>query len=249
MCWIISTDFILTRIPDKTYSEDLMNKTLITAHNGADGTPEGSLEYIRHALSTDADVLEIDIRRLPDGTLIFAHDEPVSTASQVTIESVFQCVYDTPKLINCDLKEPGLETVVYSLAEKCGVEKQLIYSGTVCASHCQETNLNRKVRIALNIERYVPDLYARCLRDPIQTIQAADAISIVCTRYGIECVNSNYHVATEPFIDILEKNGLQLSVWTVNDLSDVRLFLQRGIYNITTRNLRQVLSLAGTVKN
>jgi hypothetical protein len=37
MCWIISTDFILTRIPDKTYSEDLMNKTLITAHNGADG--------------------------------------------------------------------------------------------------------------------------------------------------------------------------------------------------------------------
>ena len=56
-----------------------MNKTLITAHNGADGTPEGSLEYVRHALSTDADVLEIDIRRLPDGTLIFAQCPEANT--------------------------------------------------------------------------------------------------------------------------------------------------------------------------
>lgn len=220
-----------------------MNKTMITAHNGADGTPEGSMEYVLHALSTDADVMEIDIRRLPGGALAFTHDAPETGTSPVSIESVFRRVYGTGKLVNCDLKEAGLETAVYDLAKKCGIDRQLIYSGTVSAAHCQETGLNRLVRIALNIEEYVPDLYARCTADPMQTAEAAKEISEVCRRYGIGCVNANYRLATDGFMDILEKNRLGLSVWTVNDPVEASRFLKRGVENVTTRNLREILPL------
>ena len=38
------------------------NRTLITAHSGADSTPENSIEFVKYALTIDADVLEIDVR-------------------------------------------------------------------------------------------------------------------------------------------------------------------------------------------
>lgn len=37
--------------------------TLITAHSGADGTCENSMEFVYYALTTSADVLELDVRR------------------------------------------------------------------------------------------------------------------------------------------------------------------------------------------
>ena len=221
----------------------MKNKTLITAHNGADGRPEDSMEYVLYALSTDADVMEIDIRRMPDGTLVFTHDIPTPDMRLVLIEDIFHRVHGTGKLVNCDLKHAGLEADVYALAKECGIERQLIYSGTVSAAYCQETGLNHRVRIALNIEEYVPDLYARCRQDPAQTIEAAQEISAVCRRYGIECVNANYHLAGDAFLDVLDSNGLTLSAWTVDDLKETSRFLRRGIENVTTRNLQETLAL------
>ena len=222
----------------------MKNNTLITAHNGADGTQEGSLEYVHYALSTDADVMDIDIRRRPDGMLVFTHDVPTADLQLVPIEDVFLRVSGTGKLVNCDLKEAGLESAVYALALKCGIEQQLIYSGTVSAAYCQETGLHRLVRIALNIEEYVPDLYARCRRDPAQMVEAAKEMSAVCRRHGIGCVNANYRLAADAFMDVLEENGMELSVWTVDDPAEAARFLRRGIENVTTRNLREILPLS-----
>ena len=243
-----------------------MPATLITAHNGADATPEDSMDFVRHALASEADAIEIDIRRLANGTLVFTHDLPEnlnarslrennaggSSAAEVrtfpsgliTIEEVFHALRDSRKLVNCDLKEPGLETAVADLAAQCGVADRLLYSGTVSASYCMNTGLTRHVKILLNIEEYIPDLYVRCRMDPAQILQAARDISTVCRQYGVGCVNANYLLAADGFIDILMKNGLDLSVWTVDGLLEAKRFLDRGIYNMTTRNLQQILQLA-----
>lgn len=39
-----------------------MGKTMITAHSGADGTKENSLEFVKYAMQTGADALEVDVR-------------------------------------------------------------------------------------------------------------------------------------------------------------------------------------------
>ena len=35
---------------------------MITAHSGADGTKENSLEFVAYAMQTGADALEVDVR-------------------------------------------------------------------------------------------------------------------------------------------------------------------------------------------
>lgn len=262
-----------------------MAATLITAHNGADATPEDSMEFVRMALASGADVMEIDIRQLADERLVFAHDLPFNPAGlsgqdarglktgcsshdlpsdpaapadpdarilktgcsspgPVPIEDVFLALRESSKLVNCDLKEPHLESAVAELAERCGISDRLIYSGTVSAPYCMETGLNRCVKILLNIEEYIPGLYARCQKDSSQIHEAAREISAVCLRYGIDCVNANYRLADDRFIEILAQQGIGLSVWTVNTLPEALHFIERGIYNVTTRNLQQVLSAA-----
>ena len=47
----------------------MSSKTLITAHSGADGTPDNSMEFVRYALTLPVDAFEVDVRRCADGTL------------------------------------------------------------------------------------------------------------------------------------------------------------------------------------
>ena len=47
----------------------------ITAHSGCDGTPDNSMEFVRYALGSEGDCLEVDIRRNRNEELILSHDE------------------------------------------------------------------------------------------------------------------------------------------------------------------------------
>lgn len=46
-----------------------MGETMITAHSGADGTKENSLEFVAYAMQTGADALEVDVRMGENGIL------------------------------------------------------------------------------------------------------------------------------------------------------------------------------------
>ena len=48
---------------------------MITAHSGADGTKENSLEFVAYAMQTGADALEVDVRMGENGILILSHDK------------------------------------------------------------------------------------------------------------------------------------------------------------------------------
>ena len=88
----------------------------ITAHSGCDGTPDNSLEFVRHALQTNADALEVDVRKTKDGILAISHDAILDDQDAPALDAVFALVAQTDKWINCDLKEPDLENAVIDLA-------------------------------------------------------------------------------------------------------------------------------------
>ena len=88
---------------------------MITAHSGCDETPENSLEFLRTALQSEADAVEVDVRKNGEGKLILSHDETQKDA--VTLEEAFRMIQGVPKKkINCDLKQKGLEEEIYRLA-------------------------------------------------------------------------------------------------------------------------------------
>ena len=111
----------------------MKNKTLITAHTGADNFPDNSPEFVRHAVSSEADAFEIDIRKRADGVLIIAHDPDVQDAP--TLREVFEIARSNPQIqINCDLKNDGLELEVLDLVRAFGYEGRIVYSGTVASA-------------------------------------------------------------------------------------------------------------------
>ena len=62
-------------------------------------------------------------------------------------------------------------------------------------------------------------------------------------RCGVQIVNLYYGLCTQERIALLRENGILASVWTVNDVSCARQFLDAGVYNITTRQPVMVCGL------
>ena len=219
----------------------MKNKTLITAHTGADNFPDNSLEFVRHAVSSEADAFEIDIRKRADGVLIIAHDPDVQDAP--SLREVFEIARSNPQIqINCDLKNDGLELEVLDLVRAFGYEGRIVYSGTVNVAVLRANpDLQDAVTVYLNLEAYVDDLYNRCREIPDFDRTAAEQIIEICREYNIQVVNANHSILTGRFIDLLRAAGIGVSAWTVNEYADVSRLIQQEVYNLTTRNLAMVM--------
>ena len=224
-------------------------KTLITAHSGADGTPDNSMEFVRYALTRQTDVLEVDVRMGKDG-LIVSHDETGEEA--VALKDIFETLAafkDTR--INCDLKEYGLEEDVLALARACGLPaKRILYSGSVKPAEQSLVCPWREVEVFWNVEECIPDVYAldeSGQGNPL-TEEETEKLIADCRKYDIRVVNINEKYVTPEFLSAMKENGLGISAWTVNEPERIREFLDLEICNITTRNFAAAMALRQAVK-
>ena len=220
--------------------------TIITAHSGADHTEENSIDFVRYALSSGIDALEVDVRMEPGiHRLTLGHDK-VSEDSALLADA-FRLIAEKPSVrVNCDLKEYGIEEAVFRLAEEYGLADRLIFSGSFGVDAlARAPEMRKHARVFLNIEEYVPDLYETLKKDPSRIGEAAHQIAAVCREHKIDTVNTYYPLAVPSFQKILAEDGIGVSVWTVNDEKEIRNFLERGVTNITTRNLTGALRTAG----
>ncbi|MCI1306282.1 MAG: glycerophosphodiester phosphodiesterase [Lachnospiraceae bacterium] len=216
--------------------------TMITAHSGADHTEENSIDFVRYALASGIGALEVDVRMEPETRLLtLGHDHV--TKDSALLSEAFRLIAQKPSVrVNCDLKEHGIEEAVFNLAKEYRLEDRLIYSGSFGVGALDQfPEIRKHARVFLNIEEYVPNLYETLKKDPSKIRDAAGMISSVCTEHGIGTVNTYYELAVPEFQKILADAGIGVSVWTVNDEKAIRSFLDRGVTNITTRNLTGAL--------
>ncbi|WP_308909934.1 glycerophosphodiester phosphodiesterase family protein [Pseudokordiimonas caeni] len=87
-------------------------KPLVSAHRGGDmpGYPENAIETLAHALTFGPSLLEVDIRRLKDGTLILMHDETLERTTTGT-GRVDAVTHDYVKTLQ--LRDPEGRTMPY----------------------------------------------------------------------------------------------------------------------------------------
>lgn len=224
----------------------MSSKTLITAHSGADGTPDNSLAFVRYALSLPVDALEVDVRRRADGTLAIGHDTADDDAP--ALQEVFSLAGAHPSVrVNCDLKEPGLEQAVCQLALQHGLSGRIIYSGTVDVHMLDRfPALRQSVEFYLNLEEYVPELYNSYRDIPDFELQAAETICKICTEHGIHVVNMNQMLVTKRFCKLLAQAGLGVSAWTVDWPEEMQWFFANSVHNLTTRRPKNALSARST---
>ncbi len=206
----------------------------ITAHTGAFDTSENSLDFVEAAIKNNVEVIELDIRQRPNGTLVMNHDLNITNNDGVELTSAFELLKGTDIKINLDIKETRtldalhdllIEYNLYGNAFLTGIEATDVKA--VKNSSCAD--LEYYLNMQMSRWRIFTEDYQKKL---LKTLEETGAIGINC----------NYKYAGGQLSDLLHKNGYKLSVWTVNRTKDMKRCLVFKPDNITTKQYDLLLS-------
>ena len=208
-------------------------KTVITAHSGCEGTPDNSREHILAAIASGAEMIEVDVRQAPDGTLILSHDLPEDISVRTTLRELFELIEpETNMEMNLDVKTSGLVEPVMALAKEFDLTGRITFTG--------ECNSDRALANSLGAEVWHgvgPGPLAGVAQDQLAEASArlVDGGIAAIKESGSPYLNIFYRMITEKHEQELRSIGSSFSAWTVNDEENLRRFLEMGIANITTR--------------
>lgn len=236
-------------------------RTFITAHSGCENTPRDSLETIDQALLYGADIIEMDVRRAPDGVLRISHDRLTAAEyeKKPTLEEVFRRIADTRLRINCDLKEQSALYEVLALGERMGFGRdRLILSGCTSPEQlARDPEIVERAAVYLNMEEILKFLYlaerlegcdtqfAQLMSRPWSMMGPAPTperwlghIVRCCKALGVQGLNLPKDRLPEELIALCHAAELPFSVWTVNEPEIMDKCLRAGAENITTLAVR-----------
>ncbi len=221
---------------------------MITAHSGCDNTAPNSVEFIDYALKCGVEAFEVDVRKDNKGNLILSHDK--TDEECMTLVKAFEMLSKhKDKYINCDLKEKNLENLTYELATKYGVEKNLIFTGDVNPECFKTENLQfEDVKWFVNAEIFVEKLYERIMGGDESVKEELKLSLLEYKKYRVCGINWNYKLYESLKEEVL-KEGLGVSIWTVDDKEELKTYLSENLSNITTRQVEMALSIREGIKN
>ena len=221
----------------KSYDErklSFVENFTITAHSGSFDTVENSLDFVQAAINNNVEVVELDVRQRPNGTLVMAHDIVITNNDGVPIADAFEILKGTSILINLDIKETRtlnalhdllVEYELYGNAFLTGIESADV--DAVKESTCADLDFYLNCQPS-RMRIFTEDYRAKLL----QTLEGTGAIGVNC----------NYKYAGGQLSELLHENGYKLSVWTVNIQKDMKRVLLLKPDNITTKQYDLLLS-------
>ena len=221
----------------KSYDErklSFVENFTITAHSGSFDTVENSLDFVQAAINNNVEVVELDVRQRPNGTLVMAHDIVITNNDGVPIADAFEILKGTSILINLDIKETRtlnalhdllVEYELYGNAFLTGIESADV--DAVKESTCADLDFYLNCQPS-RMRIFTEDYRAKLL----QTLAGTGAIGVNCT----------YKYAGGQLSELLHENGYKLSVWTVNKQKDMKRVLLLKPDNITTKQYDLLLS-------
>jgi len=218
--------------------------TTITAHSACEGTEPNSREHIIAAILSGAEYLEVDIRF--DGKQLYlAHDEKEDPSECVKLDTMFELIAPYPTLfVNCDVKTDGLLELVHEAAKAYGVEKRILFTG--------QCNHRPRECAELGADLWHSLFYLRRgeTEEKIKEFnegQIRDAVEY-CKATNCPYINLSYRLVNEENIAYVKENGLDYSVWTVDDEEMIRFLLEKRVANITTRKPVLARKLRGEIQ-
>ncbi len=205
----------------------------LTAHTGCEGTEDNSLEAIKKGYESGADIVEFDLNFTDDNEAVLSHGKAKGRC--VTLDEAFALVAELDGLlVNVDCKSVDNLKAVTELARKHGITDRFFYTGIfgkdVAAVRKQtpqvEYWLNFRVNgFRKNNEKYLCSL-VRKVRD-----------------LGAVGLNIHHKKCSKALVEIFHREGLQVSIWTVNKKKHMLRALELGVDNITTREPSELRKL------
>ncbi len=209
----------------------------ITAHTGCMDTEENTLESIKIGAENGASIVEFDLYFTKEGDPVLAHDEPVG--GEVTLDEAFEYISKIPNIrVNVDVKTCDALEKVYPTAQKYGVENRIFYTGIKeeFVEFAKKDSPEVKYYLNMDVDKTKADDEEYIL-SLVHKVKKAGAIGI----------NFNYKSATKELVNIFHKNGLLVSIWTVNDEYNMYKILSFAPDNITTRNPDKISKIVSEI--
>lgn len=222
------------------------------------------MDAIERAVALGADIVEMDVRRAPDGVLRISHNRitPEEYEKKPTLMDVFRRLKDTNLSLNCDVKEQAALYNTLDMAASIGFGKErLVLSG--CTSPEQivrDSSLTEKARIYVNIEELLKFLYFAehapayapafgtlmtepwvLLKEESLSGQWLDAVVQFVKSFPVQGINLPFRCLTNDFVEKLHSAEIPFSVWTVNDPANMEYCIRANAENITTLEVKLAL--------
>lgn len=205
----------------------------ITAHSGCEDTVDNSLESIKKGYESGADIVEFDLNFTTDGEAVLSHDEPQGDC--VTLDDAFSLIAEFPGIkVNVDCKSTANLKVVAELAEKHGISDRIFYTGIreedVKTAKEQTPDIAYWLNYDVDSEKSTDEEYLISLAKKTREVGAVG-------------ININHKTCSKQLVDIFHREGLLVSIWTVNKPKDMIKTVPFGADNITTRNPSQLVKI------
>jgi hypothetical protein len=211
----------------------------VTAHSGCNGTEENTLDGLMEAISSGADIVEVDVLDDENGTVIIAHDYE-SGKVYPTFEDALKFIKehsDTVK-VNVDLKNSHVSFAADEIIRSLGMTDRCFFTGI------NEQDV-QTIAATVSIPYYVnvrPTLSER--NNEEYWIRTACAVNML----GGIGVNCNFKLISKKGVEICKKNSLLVSVFTPDSDNAINYALTLSPDNITTRHPQSILEKRRTRK-
>lgn len=200
-------------------------KFTITAHTGCEKTPDNTIEAVKKAFESGADIFEVDVNFDKNGTPVLSHDKPVGKEPQLC--EVFELMEENKDILcNLDIKATDNLKAVYDLAEKYNVCERVFYTGI------NEGFVDAAKRDTPEMPYY---LNLSVERPKKQTDEYMLSIVNKVINSGAIGINCNFRNVTPHLVETFHQNKLLVSVWTVNKKRKMFRMMKMNPDNITTR--------------
>lgn len=218
---------------------------LLLGHRGSPHEfQENTLPSYQAALDAGLDGVELDVRRLQDGTLVMHHDPHLKDGRQLralvkanlpedipTLEETLAWMVGTNAFVNVEIKMddgPVDDRVprTLDLIRQFGVQDRVIVSSFSPLA----------LKAALRHDPGIPRgfLYHRTFN------VGHDLIPVVMREVQATALHPRYHLIDETLMQLARAGGWQVNTWTVNDRAEVARLTRLGV-NALIGNFPDVL--------
>ena len=226
-------------------------RTQIVAHRGASADmPENTMEAFIKAKELGAEIVELDVHVLPDGTVVVHHDSELGRCEDAE-GSIYQYRRDTVRG-----KMPLLEEILVYLKENnMRLFCEIKYDAGFC--FMKYRHVVELVWSAGMMENTVfISFNHRALRELKRAYPKCKVGALYSETYGIDmveyCLENSFDVAASiwslvdgGFVKRAHDKGLEVNVWTIDNAEDINEMAKIGVDYITSNDVKKALEVVG----
>ena len=238
---------------------------LVVAHRGASSlAPENTMAAVKKALDLNVDLIEIDVHRSSDGELVVIHDETVDRTTSgkgrvnsltlnelkkldagrwfkltfwgeriPTLREVLEATKDKTILL-IELKGERTEARTVDLVRELGMENQVI----IQSFDFQQIQ---------KVKQRAPEIPTMWLvREPENSHdpeKAAIWMANITEYVGASGIGIRHNWYTPELMATAKERNLAIFVWTVDDKTALRRFIDEGVHGIITNRPQDLIPM------